>query len=82
MYSKVGACRLVGFDSFHTHNPDHNHIQVDSNTGYQVGSNIGELQGQLRPRKVQWLSEIGIYFKFKCFSNWNEIVKTVAFIAG
>ena len=60
MYSEAGACRLVGVDSFRIRNPVHIHIQVYSNTGYQVGSNIGGLQGQQRPRKVQWLSEIGI----------------------
>ena len=44
MYSKAGACKLVGVDSFRIHSQVH--IQVDSNTGYQVGSNIGGLQGQ------------------------------------
>ena len=67
MYSKVGAWRLVGVDSFRNHNPVRNYIQVDSNTGYQVGSNIGGLQGQQRPRKVQWLSEIGIFFQIQIF---------------
>ena len=79
MYSKAGACSLVGADSFRIRNPVRSHIQVDSNTGYQVGSNIGGLQGQQRPRKVQWLSEIGVFFKLKYFSNWNEIVELIWF---
>ena len=76
MYSKAGAGRLVGVDSFRIRNPVRNHIQVDSNTGYQVGSSIGGLQGQKRPRKVLWRSEI---FKFKYCSNWNEIVVSILF---
>ena len=74
MYSKAGAGRLVGVDSFRIHSQVH--IQVDSNTGYQVGSSIGGLQGQKRPRKVQWRSEM---FKFKYCSNWNEIVVSILF---
>ena len=74
MYSKAGACRLV---DFHIRNPVHNHIQVDSNTGYQVGSNIGGLQGQLRPRKVQWLSEIGIKNHKIRIRIWNSLLDPV-----
>ena len=74
MYSKAGAGRLVGVDSFRIRNPDH--IQVGNNTGYQDCSSIGGRQGQKRPRKVQWRSEI---FKFKYCSNWNEIVVSILF---